>query len=218
MKKLFTALIMVVLLLSLCSCDFAEASIFYDHVANAVDGFNVGYNKTFGYAFLGKYSWDGTEEGMHIVLPETYNGAKVTELGGFCGRGVPTPFGVNVTNEAWEKLCPDMIDYSWSFEGNNISQKDIKDDNIAYWRFQLHIGKNVKSITKMSAFGGVYRTEYEENGETLYRIFILTCYVTCDEQNPVFYDKDGKLYWRETNMAVEEFCYEDFDLSAVLEQ
>lgn len=217
MKKVFAALMALALLASLCSCGIFRAAILYDHIPDAIDGFDVGYNKTFGHAFLGKYSWDGTEEGMDIVLPETYNGAKVTELGGYYGRGVPTAFWAHVTDEAWERLCPNLVDWSWSFDGNHISPEQVTDDNVEYWRFQLHIGKDVEEIAPISRFGGVYRAEYEENGDTRYRIFILTCYVTCDEKNQTFYARDGKLYSRETDMPVEKIRYEDFDLFAVSE-
>ena len=56
--------------------------------------------------------------------------------------------------------------------------------------------------------------EYEENGETISNIYVLTCYVTCDENNKTFYAKDGKLYFKQTNELVVDIVYEDFDIEA----
>ena len=60
--------------------------------------------------------------------------------------------------------------------------------------------------------GGIVLAEYEKNGETIYNVYILTCYVTCDENNKIFYAKDGKLYYKKTNELVEGIIYEDFDI------
>ncbi len=58
-------------------------------------------NFTFAYgdktAFVTEYRWDGTAEGTNIVLPESYEGRKVVAIGGYFGRGLPTPFTVDIS-------------------------------------------------------------------------------------------------------------------------
>ena len=60
--------------------------------------------------------------------------------------------------------------------------------------------------------GGIVLAKYEENGETIYNVYILTCYVTCDENNKTFYAKEGKLYFKQTDKLVDGIIYEDFNI------
>ena len=60
--------------------------------------------------------------------------------------------------------------------------------------------------------GGIIVAEYEEDEEKKYNVYVLTCYVTCDENNKIFYSKDGKLYFKKDDVLVEDIIYTDFDL------
>ena len=45
----------------------------------------------------------------------------------------------------------------------------------------------------------------EENGAF---VFYRPCvYIVCDEENPAFYSKDGKLYDKKTDELITEFVY-----------
>ena len=207
MKKLLVISLLLGLIFSLCGC-----SLLYTHVNNAVGSFDVGCSEKLGKAFLAGYNWDGTEEAMNIVLPESYNGVKITGLGGYTGRGVPAPFRIEPNEKAREILCPNATD--WMYAHGRIT---IEIANVQYLRFKLHISKQIAEIENLSA-GGFIIAEYQENGETKEIVYILTCYVTCDEGNNTFYSKDGKLYNRQDNSLVEDIVYEDFDLEEYIEQ
>ena len=50
-------------------------------------------------AFAADVDWDGSD-GAVIVIPDEVHGYKVTALGGYIGRGVPTAFALNAP-EIW---------------------------------------------------------------------------------------------------------------------
>ena len=201
MKRITLVILSIFLVFSLCGC-----SLWYKYVNSAVDSFDIGYSEKLNKAFFAGYKWDGTAESANIILPEEYNETKITGLGGYTGRGYPSPFYIDVTDEAKEKLCPDATEWSYADHTANV-----KDANIQILPFQLHISKNIKEIKNLS-MGGIVLAEYEENGETISNIYVLTCYVTCDENNETFYAKDGKLYFKRTNELVNDIVYEDFDI------
>ena len=201
MKKLVVVILSILLIFSLCGC-----SLLYDHKYYAVDSFNVGYSDFLNEAFLGDYNWDGTEEGMNITIPEYYNNIKIKGLGGYHGRGVPTSFEIVPNEEARNILCPNAT--RWSYVSDTESM-DI--GTVQYLKFTLNISKYIKEIECLNA-GGIIAAKYVENEETKYNIYVLTCYVTCNEDNKTFYAKDGKLYFRDGDVLVEDIVYEDFDL------
>lgn len=200
-KRLFAIALFFSLIFSLDEC-----SLWYVYVNNAVDSFDLGYSERLGEAFFADYNWDGTEQGKNIVLPEKYNGATITGLGGYTGRGYPSPFKIMFSDETREKLCPKAT--QWSYANSTAY---IKNCDVQYLTFQLHISKSIKKAQNLS-MGGIILAEYEENGEKKYNVYVLTCYVTCDENNKVFYSNDGKLYFKEDDVLVEDIIYTDFDL------
>ncbi len=203
MKYISTAILIVALLLASTSC-----SLLYGHEINAIGAFDVGYSKTLKDAFLGRYNWDDIESGMNIEIPEYYNNIKITGLGGYFGRGVPTAFEIVPTEKVRSTLCPNAN--NWSYANNTAG---IDADNVQYLKFTLHISKYIEELV-MPYAGGIIVAECVENEEIKYNVYVLTCYVTCDEDNETFYAKDGKLYFRENDVLVEDITYEDFDLDA----
>ena len=202
MKKVAVAILSLVLVFALSGC-----SMLYDHQNNAMDGFSIGYSKTLGDAFLGAYYWDGTEEGMHITIPEYYDNMKITSLGGFFGRGVPTAFYIKIPADAKNGLCPDATWYYDSQLGT------FEASEVVYLPFFVHISQYIQKIEGCSA-GGILVAEHIDGEETKYTVYVYTCYVTCDEENPVFYAKDGKLYDRATDTMVDDFLYSDYVFEA----
>ena len=201
MKKITLIILSVLLIFSLCGC-----SLWYEYVNYAIDSFDIGYSKMLNNSFFAKYNWDGTAESANIILPEEYNKTKITGLGGYTGRGYPSPFCIGFTDEAKENLCPKAIEWSYTNHTANI-----EDANIQFLSFQLHISKNIEKIENLS-MGGIVLAKYEENKKTISNIYILTCYVTCDDNNKTFYAKDGKLYFKQTDALVDDIIYEDFDI------
>ena len=143
---------------------------------------------------------------MIITIPEHYNDSKIKGLGGYCGRGVPTPFKIILTEEAEKILCQNAT--GWSYM---IHTADIVADTVKYLKFTVNISKHIKEIENLCA-GGIIVAEYTEKDETKCNVYVLTCYVTCHDDNKTFYAKEGKLYFRENDVLVEDFVYEDFDL------
>ena len=207
MKKLLVISLLLGLIFSLCGC-----SLLYTHVNNAVGSFDVGCSEKLGKAFLATYNWDGSEEGMNIVLPESYNGIKITGLGGYTGTGVPDPFMIEPNEKARENLCPNAT--VWAHSGGKIVAGP---ESIHHLRFKLHINKQIEEIKNLSA-GGFIIAQYIEDGQSKENVYVLTCYVTCDEENETFYSKDGKLYYKKDDTLVEDIVYEDFDIEKYNEQ
>lgn len=200
-EKIFAIFLVSSLLFSLCSC-----SLWYEYINNAIGAFDVGYSEKMNKAFLANYNWNGKEDGMNIVIPDHYKGTTITGLGGYTGRGYPSPFMILPSNEARTQLCPNATEWYYA---SHTANKD--NTEVIYLRFQLHIGEHINKIENLS-MGGIILAGYEENGEEKYNIFVLTCYVSCDEDNKTFYAKDGKLYYRKDNVLVEDIVYDDFDI------
>ena len=196
-------LVLICLSFSLYSC-----SLSYDHINNAIGDFDVGYSESMNKAFLASYNWDGSEERMNIVVPDSYNGAVINGLGGYTGRGLPSAFSISLSDEAKKQLCPDATD--WYYASNTT---DIPDTEVQYLRFQLHINENINEIKNLS-MGGILLASYNENGEERYSVFVLTCFVICDDANEMFYSSNGKLYYRKNNELVEDIFYDDFDIDS----
>ena len=203
MKRILGLLLLVTVICSFCGC-----SLLYDYESYAVGSFDVGYSSALNNAFLGAYNWDGTEENMNIVIPESYNGIKITELGGYFGRGVPSPFTISLTDNALNALCENAMEWQYVSDTANIDNC-----NIQYLRFELNVSKYISEVENFYA-GDITVAKYVENGEVKYNAYVLTCYVTCDADNEKFYAKDGKLYFKETDTLVENIIYEDFYIEA----
>ena len=203
MKRIFGLLLLVTIISSFCGC-----SLLYDYESYAVGLFDVGYSSALNNAFLGTYNWDGTEENMNVVIPESYNGIKITELGGYFGRGVPSPFTISPTEDALNVLCENATEWQYVSDTANIDNY-----NVQYLRFKLNVSKYISEVENFYS-GDIIVAKYTENGEVKYNAYVLTCYVTCDADNEKFYSKDGKLYLKETDTLVENIIYEDFDIEA----
>lgn len=142
-------------------------------------------------AFAADIEWDG-EDGAVITVPDEVHGYKVTALGGYSGRGVPSAFMLKV---------PETWDAGESF-GDAQSAADDTNAKSVVCTLTLKIGKNVSKLNEVSCFGVQGR---DENGEeTAWRFH---WYVECDEGNETFYAEDGRLYTRADGKLVTDFIY-----------
>ena len=186
MKKFALGVFCLLLAVGLCGC-----SLFYSMGKYEDDGLCYHSHKmrAFGDCFVSSYQWDGTEEGKTIVIPDRYQNLPVTSLGGYYGRGVPSPFCIRLPEEY------DIEYYSGSLRANdNMTVRDIE--------FRLYIGKNVSEFSRNAAKNYNICREGEE------QVCIRTTfYVECDEKNKTFYSSDGKLYSRADDTLVDEFFY-----------
>ena len=200
MKRLIAIFLCIITCLYCSGCSFD-----YAHENNAVGGFDVGYSEKLTDAFLSTYNWDGTDEATHIVVPEEYNGIPITTFGGFYGRGVPRSCDIEPTDDAKKILCEEADEW---FHISGIPDGEFEEFTTIY--FDVHISKNIEKIETLH-LGGFIGAEYTKDGVDYRKTFIILCNVTCDENNKVFYAKDGKLYYKRSGSLVEDIFYYDFD-------
>lgn len=171
-------------------------SLFYDGKRDAESGFFIGCSSFYKECFVGDYQWDGSEEGKNIIVPDTYKTYPVTELGGYFGRGVPTPFFVSLPEEyaiSFVTDCEPTETPEWYPQGYEVV-------NLT---FRLNIGKNLQGVFYT---GNPYHAR--ENGDGSYTLFCVSYYVTCSSENSVFYCEEGRLYRKNDRSLVEELRYQ----------
>lgn len=221
---------LLAVLLMLCPLFTLTACAEYDWQKEG--DFEIGYCEKINDAFLGEYYWRGhLGEDMDIVLPDTYNGASVTALGGYCGLGVPTPFTIHFvgTDDLKKELFGDAEgkwhDINREITGNTQDEvyaevkaqleryHDItKDFEIKDLVFNLHIGSNLQKIELIRGeYGSDIITELtfldNEEDEVL-SVYAFSFVVTVDEKNEYFYSDDlGRMYYKENNKLVDCFLY-----------
>ncbi len=200
MKRLLSVILSLSLLLALTGCLAEEISLFYDETAEK-DGFTIAINETANCCFVGGFNCKEYNDNEEIVIPDEYEGKPITQIGGYYGRGVPTPFYISV----WDIYVnvPEDSEYHTLYS-SDIRNFDINADyTVQDIVFTLSLGKNIKSIKN------VYMVHYyphinEDNSITFYHPVVK---INCSEDNKYFYSKDGKLYDKNTNALIEDFAY-----------
>lgn len=211
MKRIVLLALVLVILFSFCSCMYDQSS--YKDGDDTAPFNSFYYSNFWGDAYVGYYIWDGTEEGKTIVIPENYKDYPVTMLGGYFGRGYPTPFYVSFAAEVQELLFPNAYDWwrTWVQSYPKTTSNGVEPSDVQYITFNIHLSKNIKEF-KNTHLDDVFEATYEDNGETKKIALVYTYHFTCDENNETFYAKDGKIYYRKDDTLVERILYEDFDL------
>ncbi len=201
MKKL------LVLFLCVFTClTFTGCSLLFEYQTDAIDNFDIGYSEILNKAFVSSYNWDGTDETKKIVIPEEYNGTRITALGGYYGRGVPCAFGIELPDSYQNNLCGEVNQWICS-----DIYEDVESVDTIYLNFNLHISKNIEQITKHT-LDCFYEGAYFDGENYDSKIMVVFLYnITCDERNKTFYAKDGKLYYRQNDNLVSDILYFDFD-------
>ena len=212
MKRFVCILLICLLLFSLSGCTGYE----YEYYATEFLG--IGYSEYKDKAFVGGYRYDLTKNNNEIIIPEEYNGIKITDLGGYYGLGVPTPFGIEPVKES----LPDHEAVSW-IGAASMDMLDTESHEIIYLDFKLHISKNIESFTfiDLDTFILVdYYAECKHEDPSTCQIcetvdkksiaYLTRFFITCDDENAVFYSKDGKLYHRSNDTPVDNIIYFDF--------
>ncbi|MDE6677061.1 MAG: hypothetical protein K2K12_05065 [Clostridia bacterium] len=188
-KKLFLSftavMLFVAVVVSLCGC-----SLFY-HFQTSEDGkhhYGVGKKD----AIFISYEWDGTEQACAFEIPDTFSRVPVTQLGGWVGRGVPSPFGVR-----------------FPYEYNALSKRDLDDTEflasefpegyeVQKLVFTVRLGKNVKNLEYIDEC--IY---YQEGSDAPTVLIVPELYFECSEENKTFYSENGILYLRKTDAPAE---------------
>jgi len=84
---------------------------------------HVGYSEIENNAFITNINWN-TDDSLEIILPSTYDNIQVKELGGYYGRGVPSPFNISTDIEA---MFPNADEYF------STNESYLYEDNLDRW-------------------------------------------------------------------------------------
>ncbi len=169
-------------------------------------GYYWGIHKILGqnHAAVTSYTVERGSTERDIYIPDEYDGIKIKELGGYIGRGSPSPFRIQYEyNPKIRELTDKSTD---EFYGTGVgsfastAEGDDVFDEVIYDDFTLHIGKNIKNI---DAFDDVYLFDLKDGRKAAYCPRV---YVICDEKNKNFYSEDGILYNKD-GTKVEGFAY-----------
>ena len=137
-------------------------------------------------AAVSHYKWDGDPEKTDIVIPEKYGKQKIKCLGGYWGKGLPSPFFIDCSS--YLDIKSDVDEMGGSLTTSMDPSMIEPGTKVLYTDFTIHLSKYIEKIyTRADA------TVYTVKGEkTAYcpRVSII-----CDEDNKTFYSKDGKLYY-----------------------
>ncbi len=195
MKKFLTLILSIVLIISLSGCITEELSLLYNEKGE-MDGFYIAVNNTANSCFVGQYTCTEYSENMEITIPDEYKNKPITRIGGYFGRGVPSPFCISL--EELYMNAPDGSEYDSVFSG------DIDDNySVEELPFTLNIGKNIKTVEYIE-MDMCYPHINEDGSVTFYQAVV---YVNCSEDNKYFYSKDGRLYDKKTKELISVFKY-----------
>ena len=199
MKKVMMLFLCVILLASFLGCNF-----FFDYQNGTIDNFDIVYSKALNKAFVSSYNWDGTEETKNIVIPEEYNGIKITALGGCSDSSLPYAFSIKLPESYLNDLCDEVNQWI----GSTIYE-DIGSVDTVYLNFNLHISKNINKIP-YHTLDSFYEGAYFDGEDYHTKVIVVLLYnITCDEGNKTFYAKEGKLYYKQSAELVPDILYFD---------
>ena len=181
----------------------SSCSLTYDYIEE--DNIDIGYSKIERSAYIGRISCKETEEG-NIILPSKYNNIVIKELGGYFGRGVPTPFGIDILINpplSYEEMYTTKEEY--------IYQSDLNwwdDYEVTTYKYYITLPSKLEKVTYTACKEIFVVTTKEEDNSIFAHIYRPVYHFFIEEENPYFYTEEGKLYNKKTNQLYEEFLYE----------
>ena len=203
MKRFITLVVLFVLILCLAGCKLEDISLLYTE-KNSKNGFEIVVNKTADCCFVGRYICVGYAENNVVTIPDDYEGTPITRIGGYYGRGVTTPFCMDVSGLYMN--APEESRYNSVFYGD-INDFDISDTyRVEELTYVLDIGKNIETIINVE---NPYYPHINEDGSITFYHPVL--YINCSDENENFYSENGKLYHKDTNELVTDFVYPSSD-------
>ncbi len=164
-------------------CSLSSCSLSYR--IDTLDQYDICYSNKNAFIGYVTYNLDTTD----IYLPSEYNGVKVEELGGYYGRGVPTPF---------------FLGYSGIEYGFSIKLNDINDEaTIIETKINIYLPKYLKKCAYIEQIvSGVTINDHDI-------VYVARCNYYIDSENEYFYTNNGKLYNKSDNTLVENLIYQD---------
>lgn len=197
MKKPLALALSVLIALLICGCTYNDCETVSDmQFLYGSYLFFKNYNP--GGAAVSYYTWDGDPEKTDIVIPEKYGKQKIKCLGGYFGRGLPSPFFIDCSSYLGIKSDVDEMGESMTF---SMDASMIEPSTrVIYTDFTIHLSKYIEKI-----YARADATEYTVNGEKI--AYCPRVRIICDEDNKTFYSKDGKLYYRQDDTLADGFFY-----------
>lgn len=177
-------------------------SAFFYHVEHSEHIGGIHYCPSYmsGRVFVAGFEWDGKASEISVVIPDTVKLShssrtlRITKLGGFFSRDVPSGFG---------PLLPmgGGGGQSSGFDLLEQIQEQYPTAPVRDLTVSLHLGACLSSIPTAAA-NALYR---EQSGAgAIWRVHYR---VDCDADNETFYSKDGRLYTRADDAPVELLPY-----------
>lgn len=203
MRKILYVLFLVLslaLIMCISACPNEKLALQYNESEEKL-GFYIGINKTANCCFAGSFDCDKYIENMEITIPDHYEGIPIKRIGGYFGRGVPTPFCISVADLYMN--APDKSEFDCIYTGDIHSFKIEEEYKVEELKFTLNIGRNVDTIAKVSM--DCYYPHINSDGSITFYHPVVN--INCSDKNKHFYSKDGKLYIKETNELVSDFEY-----------
>ena len=192
MKKktvIFLSLIIaVVCCLALPGC---FSAVLYEY-AGEENGVSFYANKYTKQAFARPLAWDGDENSMVYTVPDTFNGYKVTQLGGNHGSGGISYFVVNL---------PAVYDGLESVTFFTNTPEEMTEENSEELVFTVNIGQNISTLERGNIVS--YCGYGEAATRTIEKYYIVKLYFNCDSGNSTFYSRDGVLYYKSNDQKAE---------------
>ena len=184
-------------------CILVEMSLNYS-CDGEVDGLWICVNEKGKRCFANAYICTEYEENQEITIPDEYDDKPITKIGGYSGRGVPSPFSISLEDEDLCVNAPEGSEYHAIFSGGSDFEENLPDNcSVQELPFVLNIGKNVKKIEYV-VMDEYYPHINQDGSVTFYHP---TVYINCSEENKYFYSENGKLYNKKTDELVSDFSY-----------
>lgn len=191
---LWAALALVLLFAAWLWFLWRDSCLLYED-SGSVGGMDIYVNQIGHRAFAGEYCWDGDMDHRTIRVPDEVEGCPVTALGGYMGAGAPCPFGVRFPadpNHFWTEIVQDR---------HRAADGTLPVTDLV---FTLELGPRVKELRNVGLDNGPYYTVDAAGNDVFYRAVYS---VVCDEENPIFYAQNGRLYYRKDGALVTAFAY-----------
>lgn len=182
---------------------FCSCSLFYDY--DKVGAFGIGYSKIEKNAFVADFDYVFGGENR-IVLPSEYKGIKIKTLGGYFGRGVPSPFGVSINDDEINAGAKERYVTEESY---------LYDENLGWWdeveiincELTVVLPEYLEKI-EFIRLSEIFVGEYElKNGKIKAKVVRPSFCFSISENNEYFYTLNGKIYNKKDNSLINGIVY-----------
>ena len=95
-------------------------------------------------AAVSHYKWDGDPEKTDIVIPEKYGKQKIKCLGGYWGKGLPSPFFIDCSS--YLDIKSDVDEMGGSLTTSMDPSMIEPGTKVVYTDFTIHLSKYIEKI------------------------------------------------------------------------